>query len=473
MLAQGGRGGGGSKRETFSERVRPIATTQENTNGRFQSSNIGSSSHRDNNGALSVSGRGRVNGGGVLTGGQRGGRWGTDASKPEKSSQGRQEIDHRMTSPKYEWEGKQDGLTDLGKKKYSTSWLLERKEMAQGGICDLPDTLHKHNLSISSQNRRYTSDSGLTNPAAVTANEEANAQEPTGKSMEKKDYTTQRKSRGFQSMEANLTTKGQKNIFPRQRGTLNNEKPAHHDNLFSTTTAKPSTTGVMAAVAEAMNVQSRPSANVESHSKNRSRGKEEYSYKKNPNHRGATVNRTNFQETVSTNGGRNKPHEYHGSANSQMSHSSVNYTGGQREFNSSSLANKYREAPQKQQFNTEQPRFSISSLKDSEREKVMLMLREKLRKYSVPPSRLAYASASASKLVKMELKTLGYVEVPTINPLNDMALTREEITVLSFQHEIRKHYRSAIHEANEGLTKYREYLLKTKKKRRYGNGQYF
>lgn len=296
---------------------------------------------------------------------------------------------------------------------------------------------------------------------------------PPSKAWKKKDYTTLRKSRGFHSKEATLTTKGQKNVFPRQRGTVNNEKPAHHDNLFSTTTTKPSTTGVMAAVAEAMNVQSRPSANIESHSKNRSRGKEEYSYKKNPNHRGATVNRTNFQETVATNGGRNVPREYHGNSSSQMSQSSVKYPSGQREFNSSSLANTYREASQKQQFNNEQPRFSISSLKDSEREKVMLMLREKLRKYSVPPSRLAYASASASKLVKMELKTLGYVEVPTVNPLNDTALTREEITVFCFQHEIRKHYRSGIHEANEGFTKYREYLLKTQKKRRYGNGQYF
>ena len=69
---------------------RPIATTEEITNGRIQSSNIGSSSHRDNNGALSVSDRGRVNGGGALTGGQRRGRCGTDAAKPEKSSQGLQ-----------------------------------------------------------------------------------------------------------------------------------------------------------------------------------------------------------------------------------------------------------------------------------------------------------------------------------------------------------------------------------------------
>lgn len=478
-FAQGGRAGGGGNRGSSTERGRPNANTNQNTNGRFQSSNTGSSILFENKTAP-ADGRGRANGSGLLTGNQRGVRSGTNSANREERSPGLRGKDHVMTSQNYEWDFKQEGLTDLGKKKYSTTWLLERrdKEMAKGGLCDLrlPDSLHKHNLSLASQNRRYPFTSSPSDSAGAVANEDINTQEHTAKNKENKDYTiSQSRHRGFHSKEA-TPTKSHKNGFPRQRRTVNNEKPAHHDNLFSPTTTKPSTTGVMAAVAEAMNVQSRPSANGESHQKNRLRGKEElHSYKKNPNHRSATTARPNFQKTATNSQVKNAPHDYHGNTTDRTSRSNVIYPAGQREFNTRSLAETYPEAPQKQ-FHGEQSRFSISSLKDSEREKarVKQMLRDKLRKYSVPPSRLAYASASASKLIKMELKTLGYVEVPTINLLNDTALTKGEITMLSFQHEIRKHYRSAILETKEELTKYREYLLKSsQKKRRYGGGQYF
>jgi len=104
-------------------------------------------------------------------------------------------------------------------------------------------------------------------------------------------------------------------------------------------------------------------------------------------------------------------------------------------------------------------RFSNSSLKENEKQKLSQMIHEKLKKYSVAPSKLAYVSRSASKAVKVELESLGYLIVPSPNCM-DTSITRDEKAILSFQHEIRKQYQFAIYRANEEATKYREYQKK-------------
>jgi len=81
---------------------------------------------------------------------------------------------------------------------------------------------------------------------------------------------------------------------------------------------------------------------------------------------------------------------------------------------------------------------------------------EKLRKYSVQPSKLSYASRTASKHIKNELKGLGYVEVPVPN-LDDANLTIDEKIVLSFQREIKKYYHSAIYKASKELSELSRY----------------
>lgn len=113
---------------------------------------------------------------------------------------------------------------------------------------------------------------------------------------------------------------------------------------------------------------------------------------------------------------------------------------------------------------TYQQRFSNSSLKESEKVKLTQMLHEKLKKYSVPPSQLAYASRSASKALKVELEGLGYSLVPSLN-LMDTKCSKNEKAILSFQHEIRKRYQIAIFRANEEASKYRAYCLKRNQKK--------
>jgi len=109
-------------------------------------------------------------------------------------------------------------------------------------------------------------------------------------------------------------------------------------------------------------------------------------------------------------------------------------------------------------------RFSNSALKENEKQKLSQMLHEKLQKYSVPPSQLAYASRSASKAVKVELDKLGYFLVPSPSRIN-ASLTKKEKVILSFQHEIRKQYQIAIYKANEEATRYREYHQKRNQKK--------
>merc|ERR1712142_159527 len=88
----------------------------------------------------------------------------------------------------------------------------------------------------------------------------------------------------------------------------------------------------------------------------------------------------------------------------------------------------------------------------------------KLRKYSVAPSQLAYASRSASKALKVELEGLGYILVPSLN-LMDTKCSKKEKAILSFQHEIRKRYQIAIFRANEEATRYRAYCQKKEPKK--------
>jgi len=111
---------------------------------------------------------------------------------------------------------------------------------------------------------------------------------------------------------------------------------------------------------------------------------------------------------------------------------------------------------QSQQRQPTPQRFSNSSLKENEKLKLSQMLHEKLRKYSVAPSQLAYASRSASKAVKVKLENLGYLLVPSPYRMNT-SLTKNEKVILSFQHEIRKQYQIAIYRANEKATRYRVY----------------
>jgi hypothetical protein len=138
---------------------------------------------------------------------------------------------------------------------------------------------------------------------------------------------------------------------------------------------------------------------------------------------------------------------------------------GAHEFSSKSLADTYNANPpsssQQKLPNSKPVRFSISSLKDSEKQQLRKMLYKQIQNYSVAPHKLTYASMTASKHVKKELKYLGYVDVPRPNP-NDFMLTKEEKLRLICQHEIRKHYLSAIFKASEDATKFREYTMKTK-----------
>jgi len=113
-------------------------------------------------------------------------------------------------------------------------------------------------------------------------------------------------------------------------------------------------------------------------------------------------------------------------------------------------------------------RVSNSALTDAEREQLTQMLHERLQKYSVSPSELAYASRSASKALKLELTGLGYMVVPSPN-LNDASLTKKDKAVLSFQHEIRKQYHIAIYrannEANRNKHHYRDCYMKLRDKK--------
>jgi len=494
---------GGAKKGGVSKKVKP-KNRGINTNAsteRFPTSNIraanggdGSSNQCENHVVQQGTGRGRGKRGRGFAGGRRGGKWAAESAGAENTLnppgfQGKA----RRNAQKQKWEVKQEGQTDLGKKMYSISWLLQRrgKETVQDSICELPNFLHKHSLPPASQKRRYPFASSPSHPS--TDQEGAHEKRGDGTNFteqskkEEKDYTiSQKQQRIFHSQEEPRNPNHQKNVFTSRRNGNKEpgEQPAHHDNLFAPTTTKPSSTGLMAAVAEAMNVQS-----IHSHAppkldpKHRLHRKEEYLYNRMVKNKAAlpTAPASRHQLPESSppdvhRQGKNVPREY------DFKHESGNevsraYPGIPREFSPKSLADTYPDNPppssQQKLPNSEPVRYSASSLKECERLQVAQMLHEKLQKYSVPPSKLAYASKSASKLVKNELKSLGYVEVPNPN-LNDVTLTKEEKFRLSCQHEIRKLYRSAILKANEEVTKVREYIMKTLKKNpRYSGGQYF
>jgi len=496
---------GGVKKGSVSKKVKPknrginaAASTERFPTSNMRAANVGdgSSNQCENHAVQPGSGRGRGKRGRGYAGGRRGGKWSADPVGAEGAAnppgfQGKP----RRNAQKQKWEGKLlEGQTDLGKKMYSISWLLQRrgKETVQDSICDLPDFLHKHSLPPASQKRRYPY---VSSPSHPSAEQQEVAQERPGDGSnfseqtkkEEKDYTlSQKQQRIFHPQEETRNPNHQKNVFTSRRNGNKEpgEQPAHPDNLFAPTTTKPSSTGLMAAVAEAMHVQSVHShASPKPDPKNRLHRKEEYLYNRLVKTKAALPSAPASRHQLPESSppdvhrqGKNVPRDY------DFKHESGNevsraYPGMPREFSPKSLADTYPENPPPSSHqklpNSEPVRFSISSLKESERQQVALMLHEKLQKYSVPPGKLAYASKSASKLVKNELKSLGYIEVPTPN-LNDVTLTKEEKTRLSFQHEIRKHYRSAIFKANEEVSKVREYIMKTLKKNpRYGGGQYF
>jgi len=440
----------------------------------------------------------------AFAGSRRIGNWSTGSAVAHNGTNppGFQGRDLRRNTKKQQWDTTHKGLTDLGKKKYSFSWLMGRrdKEKAQGSVCDLPDSLQKEKQAVISQQRRYpypgspSNQQPCVNGGALLKNENPNSQKNIDKNMKEKqdDVLSQSQPRGFQIKEATINATCQENNFIKR--TMN-ETPAHRDNLFAPTTTKPSSTGLMAKVAEAMNVQSvhscppmktdrsgkmqqnlsRAPTRVDRSGNNR--------FVQNSNHSAGQDNRLIFSDNRTADIGRqrnrgtsdyNFKHGNHPTRDALSSSSKANYSNVSRDFSPKSLADTYPDNPSAQKNKAkpeEQQRFSISCLKESEKVQVIQMLNEKLKKYSVKPNMLAYASASASKFVKIELRNLGYVEVPT--PHYDVGLNKEEKTVLSFQHEIRKHYRSAIAKANE-YSKYQDYRMKTsKRKLKYGGSKFY
>jgi len=372
---------------------------------------------------------------------------------------------------------------------YSIKWLLERsgKDAVKDCIFDLPDSLNKKFLSPSSQTRSYPFTTILQTPLhgkerEVDQNNSGDVSFIGSQKQVKmeKDYTIspQNQQRTFQRQEDTRDQNYRSNVFPRS----NNETPAHHGNLFPPTATKQSSAGLMAAVAEAMNVQSRP-APQQLDPKIKALRKGEYLHSRmEPNKSLPTSPSDRLQHPETSTPGvvrqRNKvPHDYdfkHENAK-KASHAC---SGVPHEMNLKSLADTYPEnpPPSREQPNSRRRRRT-SSLKESERALVATMLMEKLRKYSVQPSKLSYASRTASKHIKNELKGLGYVEVPVPN-LDDAHLTIEEKIVLSFQREIKKYYHSAIYKASKELSELSRYqkhfsIQPRKKNLRYNDGQFY
>jgi len=376
---------------------------------RFPSSNIrrtveGSSNPSENYMPQPSNGRGRGNRGRGYAGGRRGGKWTTDPLGAENigSPPGFEAKVRRNVQKK--WENKEDGLTDLGKKMYSIKWLLERsgKDAVKDCIFDLPDSLNKKFLSPSSQKRNYPFTTILQSP--LNGNEREVGQDNsedvsiTGSQKQvkkEKDYTIspQNQQRTFQFQE---DTRSRNNVFPRSNKEFG-QTPARHDNLFAPTATKQSSAGLMAAVAEAMNVQSRP-ALQQLEPKIKALLKGEYLHNRmGPNKSLPTSPSDRLQHPETSTPGvvrqRNKvPHDYD-FKHENAKKASRACSGLPHEMNLKSLADTYPENPQlsREQPNSK-PRRGTSSLKESERAILATMLTEKIRKYSVQPSKLSYAS---------------------------------------------------------------------------------
>jgi len=426
----------------------------------------GSSNKLKNHVAQSHSGRGR----GKMSRGFTRGRSGIANAINSSINQGKA----RGNAKKQKWEVKQDGQTDLGKKIYSTSWLLERrgKQQVQDSVCDLPNFLYKDFLSPASQKRRYPFASGSSH--LLTERQEAAQKKSTDafgfaeRSKNKEtDYSiSQPEQTILNSQNEARKTNHQKNVFTSERKGINehDEQPGHLDNIFSQSITKPSNTCLIT-------LHTPPKLNPE----NRLLKKDDFLYNKLVKNKASLhtspASRHQFSES--------SPPDVHGQKiymprDYDFKHSNCNEASHTHqivahEFRPKSLSDTYPNKPhhssQQKLPSLEPVRFiSTSSLKESEKEQVAKMLHGKLQRYSVPTSKLSYASKSAAQLVKNELKILGYVEVPRPD-LNDVTLTKEEIIRFSCQHEIRKLYRRAILKANQEITKLREYDITKKFKK--------
>jgi len=482
----------GIKKGAVSKRVKPKNRAMTNgTTERFPTSNNrqtieGNPNQNENHVPQSSIGRGRGKTRGFASS-RRGGKWVADSESAGNPPGFQGKV--RRNNQKQKWETKLDGLTDLGKNRYSIPWLLERsgKESVQDSVFDLPDFLNKKSLSPNSQKRHYPFTTNPQNP--LNGNEQENTLENSGdvsitntKEQNKEGkLLSQNQQKTFQSQEHTRNPNLRNNAFPRDSREPD-EKPAHHDNLFASTTTKPISTGLMAAVAEAMNVQSTHSRPALSklEPKTQAERKEGYLYNRTGTNKTlptSPTSRLHMPEAstpdVVPQGKSKVPHDYifnyeHANKASRA------YQGVPNEL-PKSLAGTYPEkAPPSRK--SEPSRHSTSYLRESERALLAQMLMEKLQKYSVQPSKLSYASKTALKHIKNELRIMGYVEVPAPN-LDDATLSREEKTVLNFQREIKKHYYSAIYKASKELSemsKYKKYFSNSRKKNlRYGSGQLF
>jgi hypothetical protein len=121
----------------------------------------------ENHAVQPLSGCGRGKWGGGFSGGRGSGNLAADSCGTEGGvcSPGFQ-AQARSKAQKQKWEMKQDGQTDLGRKMYSISWLLQRrsKKTVQDNIYELPDFLNKHSLPLASQKRRYPFASSPSHP---------------------------------------------------------------------------------------------------------------------------------------------------------------------------------------------------------------------------------------------------------------------------------------------------------------------